>query len=377
MDISVIKSFSNIKQHEWEELWTVTPNANIYQTWSWYTCWNKHFGNSECLRLILVRHNDNLIGVIPLYIETIYIGLFEKKILTFISSMSDAHPLNQGPLISPNTFGASEDIMEAIANKIINMGGYDIIVFELFDKENPARLLMDKISSHALRRAHYSICASSHIVKLESTYDDFVKTLGSSTRKNIRKVNNKFFSSDNNQIHLARSKDEIDRLIDTLSIQKEERFNNQGVRSSFSDRRFVAFLKDVCAEFLQKERVIGLVANVSGSIAATQLIFVDEHGNSYAYNSSFDPAFSEMRLHYLLESERFKHVISKRCKEMDLSTGYREHKDHWAKGDPRDLFNGIVFMNRVDEFCYYAMKKIKDTIRSFQEKTRSNKLGDQ
>lgn len=359
MDIDILKSFSEIKEYEWEMLWKEVPCANIYQTWKWYDAWERHLGCPGQLRLIVVRDGGKLIAVAPLYLDIKRISFFQRSILTFVSSRSCAHPLDQGPLVLS---AAYIPLIKLLAETIVNMGEYDIISFELFEQGSPAHDLLEEIARRINRRVHYRLFAKSHMVSLETTYENFLGTLGPSTRKNIRKVSNRFLSNTNNKIHKVGTTHELNQLLNALGAQKETRFRSRGYLSSFTDAEFTAFLKDACSGFLERGRLIGLMALVGDTIAATQLILIDEHGHTYGYNSSFEPEYEEMRIHYLLESMRFREVISLGHHTMDLSTGYSQHKSHWTKGNTRDLLEGVIVVSCFDNACFWIFRKIKENM---------------
>jgi hypothetical protein len=308
-----------------------------------------------------VREGDRLIAAAPLSIitQSCY-GLIHRNVLTFLSSYSYAHPLDQGPLIDADVV---EVVLPLLAEQIVKLGGFDVVSFELFGSGSLANLLLKELGHFTKRRVSYRVQATSHVVNLPSTYENFITTLGSSTRKNIRKYRNRFKAKEDREIQFVASGRQMIEMLEALRIQKKRRLNNVGHASTFDDDRFFAFLNDVCLALLREGRVLGLMAQVNGHIAATQLVLMDQHGYSYAYNSSFDLDFDHMRLHYVLENARIEEVINRGYRTMDLSTGHEPHKRHWSRDQKRKLLEGILVIRPIGNAGFWLIDALKSLFK--------------
>src|SRR5918998_6254649 len=56
-------------EEEWEDLHRQCPQATPFQSWAWLYSWWEHYGGGYELRLITVRHEGLLVGIIPLMLE--------------------------------------------------------------------------------------------------------------------------------------------------------------------------------------------------------------------------------------------------------------------------------------------------------------------
>src|SRR5918997_5263344 len=56
-------------EEEWEDLLRQCPHATPFQSWAWLYSWWEHYGEGYELRLITVRHEGLLVGIIPLMLE--------------------------------------------------------------------------------------------------------------------------------------------------------------------------------------------------------------------------------------------------------------------------------------------------------------------
>src|SRR5215213_3188172 len=56
-------------QTEWEDLCRSSPLSTPFQSWAWLYSWWEHFGEGYELRLITVRDEGLLVGLIPLMLK--------------------------------------------------------------------------------------------------------------------------------------------------------------------------------------------------------------------------------------------------------------------------------------------------------------------
>ena len=144
----------------------------MYQTWSWYAAAERHFAPPGSLRVLLIRKGNRLLGAAPLCIVTqSRYGLIHRRILTFLSSYSYAHPLDQSPLIEVD---AVESVLPLLTEKILELGGFDVVSFELFESGSAAHVLLEELGRLKERRVNYRFQATSHFLNLPSTYKKYI-----------------------------------------------------------------------------------------------------------------------------------------------------------------------------------------------------------
>jgi CelD/BcsL family acetyltransferase involved in cellulose biosynthesis len=56
-------------EEEWEDLHHQCPRATPFQSWAWLYSWWEYYGEGYALRLITVRHEGLLVGIIPLMLK--------------------------------------------------------------------------------------------------------------------------------------------------------------------------------------------------------------------------------------------------------------------------------------------------------------------
>ena len=355
-------SIAQVDAALWEDLWLRDRRAHIYQKYDWYRTWEEQFAPAEPVRILIVRSGERAVGAAALMVHRqCRWGVARRRILTFLSSHSSAYPLDQGPLLDP---ACEEEVLEVLARHILGMKGYAAFQCELFEAGSPADRLLDAVARRTGREAHRREVTRSHLVDLALDYEAFIQGLGSRTRRNVRNYSKKFFEGGADRaVTVARTPGEMRELLAAMRRQKRDRFEELGAQSNLDEERLSGFLDSLAERLQPKGWMHGVVAQMGDAIAATQLFFLDEHGHAYSYNSSFDPEFKELRLHYLVEAERFKEAIARGYGRMDLSTGHDEHKRHWSGGQTRALLEGWVIVRPLGNACYWLWEQARERLR--------------
>src|SRR4028119_1694954 len=71
LDLSVIDDTQRFAalDREWEDLYHNSPRATPFQSWAWLYSWWEFYGQHYQLRLVTVRDDDLLVGLVPLMLK--------------------------------------------------------------------------------------------------------------------------------------------------------------------------------------------------------------------------------------------------------------------------------------------------------------------
>ena len=361
--VEILNNLEQVDRDQWEELWKSDPTATVFQTYSWYAAWLQHFGTEVEQRILLVWGQDRLVGACPLCITLQQrFGIIRRRILTFISSHSAVHALDQAPICAPDQ---EEKVLYILAQAIQGMRGFTAFHCELFEQDSRTHRLLSRLGDVLRRSVTSSPSILSHVVILPDSFEELVKQrLSWTRRRTLRKTCRKFDrNSDRIELRTALTEPDLHLLVAAMGQHKGERFKARGARSTLDDQRFVAFLKTVSPVLAAEGRAIGWIALVDGKPAATELAFFDEHGHFFPYNTSFDLQFSKLRLNYVIESARFTEAIQRGYDHLDLSTGLSEYKVHWTKGNGRELHFGEIIVHRLANVLFWMLTRARRLLR--------------
>lgn len=72
---------------EWDEL-VATLDGSLYMTFGWCRVWWRHYGLGRALRLMAVRAGDELVGILPFFIEVLGLSFMRTRVAKFVGSDS-------------------------------------------------------------------------------------------------------------------------------------------------------------------------------------------------------------------------------------------------------------------------------------------------
>src|SRR3989304_2955736 len=61
-------------ENDWHDL-LLNSSSSVFQSWAWCRHWWQINKNGKKLAVIALKNEDNLIGILPLYISRTYLGL--------------------------------------------------------------------------------------------------------------------------------------------------------------------------------------------------------------------------------------------------------------------------------------------------------------
>jgi CelD/BcsL family acetyltransferase involved in cellulose biosynthesis len=96
----VLHSFAGAEslRSAWDEL-VLRSGADIYQTFDWCRLWWHHYGAGRQLHLLLCFLGEELVGLVPAFIETLWLGPARIRVAKLVGADFSLHLCNL-PVIS-------------------------------------------------------------------------------------------------------------------------------------------------------------------------------------------------------------------------------------------------------------------------------------
>jgi CelD/BcsL family acetyltransferase involved in cellulose biosynthesis len=87
LQVTMHRSFEELAalQPQWDEL-VESVGASIFLTYDWCRVWWRHYGRGRDLRLFVFRSNGALVGLVPLFLERVWIGPVWLDVAKLVSS---------------------------------------------------------------------------------------------------------------------------------------------------------------------------------------------------------------------------------------------------------------------------------------------------
>lgn len=98
--VRVLHSFADAEtlRPAWNEL-VLRCGADVYQTFDWCRLWWQHYGARRQLHLLLCSSNEELVGVVPAFVETLWLGPVRLRVAKLVGADFSLHLCNL-PVVS-------------------------------------------------------------------------------------------------------------------------------------------------------------------------------------------------------------------------------------------------------------------------------------
>jgi CelD/BcsL family acetyltransferase involved in cellulose biosynthesis len=187
----VFHSFSEAEpfRSAWNEL-VLRSGADIYQTYDWCRIWWQHYGDRRQLHLLLCFSGEELVGVIPAFIENLGLGLARVRVSKLVGSDYTLNLCNL-PILP--------DSLPMVVSRAIHhfLGEHHCDLFLLGPLSGPAARVAELITvgqnEHECVAKVESLGDSCNTyIKLPSTFDEYLKAIGKQQRGNLNRTISQF-----------------------------------------------------------------------------------------------------------------------------------------------------------------------------------------
>jgi CelD/BcsL family acetyltransferase involved in cellulose biosynthesis len=210
--MTIVKSFdaSGISRKEWDDF-ILDAGGEIYSSYDWCRIWWRHYGNGRNLRLFIFRQQGRLVGLAPMFVERIWLGLLRIRL---------AKPV--GADFAMDVFGlptlarCPDSLYGQIISELVGTEKCDAVWFGFAPAEHH--------SLEALRRSVDGTKGSVAVVRdtsagaltlfdLPNNFDSYVAGLGKAARQNFRR-----------QLNLLKKASSVEQVVIQTPIDPEAEF---------------------------------------------------------------------------------------------------------------------------------------------------------
>lgn len=330
VQVEIYDGFEELEpiQQQWDKL-AESLGSEIFLTYDWCRIWWKYYGKERDLRVFVFRSNSELVGIIPLFFEKIWLGpAFIRAVKIVGSDFS----------LSQFSFPLVENYIKAIVEKF----------FELFSGEKWDVLHIGPIAGlykhydnlkDALKQSFngsYSVLEKEGGVqtyfKLLDNWENHLSTIGKNERGNIRRNYNylhKSFCDESNNINSCfATQDNFTGFFDDFVEMHQAHWKKLGKGGHFIDWPYaLEFHREMAQSHLHLGRLRLLKVSIGSNCIGYQyhyrfgdkyLHFLDSRVNTPSSNS-----ISWGRITFC---EQIKKAIGEQIKYIDSMRGKYEHK---------------------------------------------------
>ena len=112
LDVIVYENFEDLAsmQEEWDGFME-SIRGEIFLTYDWCRVWWKYYGKNRDLKIFILRHDQKLVGILPVFLENLRLGLIRVKVIKMVGT--DFTPISI-------TFPVERDFIDEAVEKFIN-----------------------------------------------------------------------------------------------------------------------------------------------------------------------------------------------------------------------------------------------------------------
>jgi CelD/BcsL family acetyltransferase involved in cellulose biosynthesis len=355
------EEFFNLRD-SWNELLTRSESKNIFLTWDWLYTWWKYYGSDNKLIILLVKNNGKLVGIAP-FCEPERKGIKTEYVMFLGSTNVGSDYLDF--IIEK---GMEEEVILTLMHYFNSRNNqWRFIYLSDFSEQSKSLQVIEKksMSDHFYFTSKYETTCP--YIQLPETYEDYLKSLSSNMRYNIKRKGKKFEKKFDGTFILVTDANDLEKATEEMISLNVRRMEMKNIVSPFLDSRFGGFHREIIASFFEKGWLRLCFVKVKDE--AIGCFYNYQYGDKlYYYQSGFNPEWDRLSPGFLLLNYCIESAISEGMKEFDLLRGAEKFKYQWTDRD-RALVNVRVYNKSVMNKLFYLedvfIEKCKHYVKEF------------
>ncbi|MBW8035669.1 MAG: GNAT family N-acetyltransferase [Planctomycetes bacterium] len=330
MSVEVFKSFDTVSAtpDQWDDF-VASVDGEIYSTYDWCSIWWKHYGSNRKLNIFIFRHDGQIVGIVPLFMEKIRFGPVWLRVLKLIASDYSTNTVSIP--IRPEYV---DSVVVNLQNLISDMP-YDVINFgklsALYDCKN------------SLYQACLAYFGSSHTViqndgppqtyfKLSDSLDSYLAELSHSKRNTIRRHRRRAAAAVGDRdlpvVAVPSDRQNVEQFFDEFMVAHQKRWNKAGKAGHFGDwPGSEQFHRDLIDANIKTDRLC--LSKITASDTAVGYIYGYVFSNRYLdflSSRSDSDVFAKVSIGRILYSEMIRLGSEKGLEYIDSMPGFYDFK---------------------------------------------------
>jgi len=307
---------------EWNRLVRASAFDNLFMTWEWQTTWWRYLGPGD-LYLLEVREGDDLLGIVPLYLEETSLG---ERRFNLVGCIEVSDYLD---VIARR--GAERDVLKALLDFLL---GADAPPWDVMDLCNLPQVslthqLLPEMARErgvTVQRTLEDVCP---IIELPDTWEAYLAALSKKDRHEIRRKIRRLQREASFRWSRVASAEELPAAVETFVAL--HRASSQE-KHHFMDEQMAGFFR-AAAEVLHARGWLWLsLLEVDGNPAAGLWSF-DYADRIWVYNSGFDPRYMRLSVGVVATALGIRDAIEAGRAIFDFMQGAEPYKYRFGAKD--------------------------------------------
>lgn len=311
---------------EWDRLHAEAAVASVFNSWMWQYAWWTLYGSGRRLNLLVASRGSAIVGILPLYAETVTAFGLSVRMLRFIGCGGDTHPDDIGPLLA---LGHERAAARALADALFRMKDFDVL--QLSDIDARSDFPAVALEAAAAAQMKCTVERSQRIVYIDLPRDwkMFLSSLSGRRRAQMRAKRARFTKEHGARFFVWQDAAQLDRAAERLAHLHRKRW--AGASESFASPQYVDLHRAAMRECLERDRLRLYCLEIAGEIAA-MLYCYRFRNRIFLVQAGFDPAYAKWSPGSVLLGHAIEHAIGEGNEAFDFLRGNHDYKEELATG---------------------------------------------
>ncbi len=332
---------------DWNRLHAESALASVFTSWIWQYQWWQIYGREQPLRLLVAREGTEVVGILPLYVQTISVLGVRVRLLRLIGTGGDTNPDDLAPMLEPRR---AERAAAALARAATALADADVLLLTDLPPQGAINGAVERAAREAGLPSATGLCQPIAFVPLPPTWEEYLRSLSSHHRSGLRYKRNKLVKGHGARFFVWNDAANLDAAFDRLAELHHKRWEASGGSESFASAEYLEFHRRVMKACLPRGWLRLYCLEVDGEIAAMSYCYRFRN-TVFSMQSGFDPAKGKLKVGNVLLSHAFEHAIGEGNRVFDFLRGEHDYKEQLTT-DQRETRCLWVFAGTLAAFAY-------------------------
>lgn len=322
-------------ESDWNALADSMRYPTVFTSFVWIRTWWEHFGAGRQLRVLLLRRNGKLKGVLPLFCGSQRLGFRGRmgRVLEYAGA-ADLYPDPLDIISSPDDARAC--VRAAIAHLMQAYKDWDVAHFQFLAEEGDLlRGIIDTLAGDCSAEE----TSGAPYIQIVGRYEDHVLGLSPNERAKVRRSRRRLLD-EQGVIYRDLGSEDLEPVLSKLFDLHERRCAEKKIQSSFARDDVMAFHRKLLSRIDQSRIWLRGLQRGDETIA---IFYGFEMGGCVSYYQlGHDPAWKAFSPGTVLLQETIRECFDRGLSEYNFLQGDEQFKHRWTTHSRR-LFSVDVF----------------------------------
>ncbi|MDB4969226.1 MAG: cellulose biosynthesis protein [Myxococcales bacterium] len=347
-------------EESWEALQRDAAITSVFASFDWQKAWWDVYGRGRPLRLLVAFAGEELVGILPLYVETVQVLRRPVRLLRFVGTGGDTSPDDLGPILAASR---EEEVARALADAVLRVGDWDVLGLTDMHPDCAFTAAMRTAVERARLGRVAGRCERITFMALPATFDAWLASLHRDRRYRIKNARKKLYAAHPDaRFFLWTDPATLDAGVDRLAHLHRKRWQSIGAPHGFSSPEYIAFHRAVITACLPRDRLRLYCLELSGQTVA-MYYFYKFRDRTFLMQSGFDPDFGNVKPGTVLLGHVIEHAIGEGYRVLDFLRGDHQYKEELATGE-RETVYLTAFRPRAGAAIYYLRRLLLPALKT-------------